>query len=164
MFLIFPDTKFIFQKYNLYWKAIYILLMIAFFIPLFICNLVSFLTYVPNSRINYLIRGIVNGEDLFSRCVCLLTLNLYIGILCKFYSGLKKKIKGIRKFNGFLKKFTFIYCFIVLVLVLLPNIIFYNLIFMVIALIKKRNFNSFLNELDDYFEKTFHFSLLDAEF
>ena len=162
-FLFFPDTKFIFQKYNLYWKAIYILLYIAFFIPLFICQLISFLIFLINSRINYLIR-IVNGEDLYSRNACLLTLNLYIGILCKFYSGLKKKIKGIRKFNGFLKRITFIYCFIVLVLVLLPNIIFYNLIFMIITLIKRRNFNGFLNELNDYFEKTFNWSLLDAEF
>ena len=137
--------------------------MIAFFIPLFICNLVSFLIFLINSKINYLIR-IVNGEDLYSRNACLLTLNLYIGIFCKFYSGLKKKIKGIRKFNGFLKRITFIYCFIVLVLVLLPNIIFYNLIFMIITLIKRRNFNGFLNELDDYFRKTFNWSLLDAEF
>ena len=35
---------------------------------------------------------------------------------------------------------------------------------MIITLIKRRNFNGFLNELDDYFRKTFNWSLLDAEF
>jgi len=164
IFLFFGTPQFIFKKYNLYWISIYILLTIAFFIPLFICNLISFLTFIPTSKLNYLIRDIDNGEDLYTRTGFLLTLNLYIGIFCPFYSGLKKKIKGLHKFYKFLKRIIFIYCFIVLVLVPFPNIIFYNLIFMVIALIKKRNFNSFLNELDDYFEKTFHFSLLDAEF
>ena len=163
-FLFFGTPGFIFKTYNLCWKTIYMLLSLTFIIPLFFCNLISFLAFVLNSRINYLIREIDNGSDIYSRCGFLMTLDLYIGIFCYFYSAFKKELKKIYKFYWILKKIYFIYCFIVLVLILFPNIVLYNFIFMVRILIKRRNFHGLLNELDEYFEEIFKWSLLDAEF
>ena len=162
-FLLLGCPRYIFKKYNYYWICIFILLTIASFFPLFICNLISFLTFIIRAKFNVLIRLIDNSEGMYSRTGGLLMSNLFLGIFCHCYLKIKESIRGAYKLKEILRMIAFFPCLFILFFVFFPNILLYNIIYMIILLIRKGSWDNFLDRLDLNFQLVFGFSILDLD-
>ena len=164
-FIFLGNIILITKKYKLYKSIIvfiaYFLLNIAFFFQLIFLNLISMLLMIIFLGMHEFINIINNNDAFYINKTILILVNFFVAIFCPIYTAVKRKLDNENLNKHFFQFITFCPCFIICIIIFIPNILLYNFIYMIIFFIKESSFHHFLIFLDIFFNKVFNFKVME---
>ena len=164
-FILIGNTSFIIKKYKIHYycpiSIAYYLFNIIFLFPLIYSNIITLIFAIIFSGFKQFILAIKDGQQNGTKQAILIVVSFFTGIFCLLFMNYKKIIHDTFLFSVSSEIIiTFFPCFFISFFVFFPSILAFNYIYMIILLIKERNFKDFLHELDYIFEESFGYSVL----
>ena len=161
--ILFGYNFFIIRKYkstNPIISLAYSLLIIPFFFPLLLLNIFSLILTLIFLGSKEFSKTIENNYHLYTKEAIVIIANFILGIFCRLFYKYKVVVHDTFILNNILENIiTFFPCFIITFVILFPNILIYNFIYILFLSVKEGSWILLLLELDYKFELAFGFQI-----
>ena len=130
----------------------YMVLSLAFFFQLILFNLISFILILIFIGFRRFIREFDHLYDIFLNKIIIILLTILLGTFCLTLKHWKEYISDLNHSTEKIMKIIIYFpCIIMSIVIFFPQKIFINICSMIICLIYRRNFSTFLHDLENIY-------------